>query len=183
MWDDSHRTSTEYWQKTSDFQKARKSPHSSMAHTHTRERRGQRDLGRTCAPGRERRKRKGFHTPEVSSQRGDQLGQRGCPEEKAVTGLQRPKQRRPAPPGSLQPEPSPAGAGGVGALARASEGRPGGDWGWLGGVSHNRGSTGEAWAPREAGHRCWGQGRRGAGRLRSIFLCRCSQAAGPQGRV
>lgn len=46
------------------------------------------------------------------------------------------------PPGSLQPEPLLLGREGVGALARASQGRPGEDWGWLGVVSHSQGSMG-----------------------------------------
>ena len=125
MWNDSHRTPMEYWQKTSDFQKGKKSPHSwiACAHTHMKERAagGTKGSRQNLRPWEGAEKEERFPHTGKSPPSGDISWDRGgAVEENKVTGLQRPKQRRPVPPGSLQTEPSPAGAGGGGCFGPQS---------------------------------------------------------------
>ena len=86
---------------------------------------------------------------EVSSQWGDQLGQAGSLGGELRNRFAEATAEKASAPGSLQPEPLLLGREGVGASAQASEGRPGEDWGWLGVVSHSRGSIGGGLGPPE----------------------------------
>lgn len=60
MWNDSHRISTEHWQKTQTSERAIKSPHNQGGQ---KKKEGEKDQNGTCAPGRD--------------QQGEPLGQRG----------------------------------------------------------------------------------------------------------
>ena len=61
MWNNSYRTPTERWQKTSDFPKGKKiSTYLGRAKEKKKQRQKNRD--RTCISGKELWKRKGFHT-------------------------------------------------------------------------------------------------------------------------
>ena len=144
----SHRTSTGYWPKTSDLQRGEKIS-TQLGSTHTQERRRQRGLDRTCALGRSCERGKVSTHWEVSSQWGDQLRQAGSLGGECRNRFAEAKAEKASALGSLQPEPLLLGREGVGALARASEGRPGEDWGWLGVVSHSRGSMGGGLGPPE----------------------------------
>ena len=62
MWNNSYRTPTECWQKTSDFPKGKKLPHIPGEGKRKKKKQRQKNRDRTCTSGRELGRRKGFHT-------------------------------------------------------------------------------------------------------------------------
>ena len=143
MRNNSYRTPTERWQKTSDFPKGKKLPTYLGRAKEKRKNRDKRVRDGTCTSGRELWRRKGFHTLGSPFTGGDGWwwgGSFQAMEESAATGVRRAKQRdsrtedrcRPALT-SLRGLPAhPPGQAGLGAEAGASEVRSQGeDWGWL----------------------------------------------------
>ena len=62
MWNNSYRTPTECWQKTSDFPKGKKIPMYVGRAKEKKKKQRQKNRDRTCTSGRELGRRKGFHT-------------------------------------------------------------------------------------------------------------------------
>ena len=78
MWNDSHRTSTEHWQKTSDLPKG-KTISTQLGRTkEKRKKKERKELGRDLHPWEGAVKEERFpHMRKSSHWRGDQTGQRG----------------------------------------------------------------------------------------------------------
>ena len=95
MWNNSYRTPTERWQKTSDLPKGKKHPRTWVGQkkkekTETKNRDG------TCTSGKELWRRKGFHTlgsPFTGGDWGWWGRSFGATEESAATGVRRAKRR------------------------------------------------------------------------------------------
>ena len=128
MWNNSYRTPTERWQKTSDLPKDKKLP---MYLGRAKEKRKNRQKNRdgTCTSRRELWKRKGFHTlgnPSWAETAGDGRGSFGATEESAATGVRRAKRRDPHTEDQSRPAlTSPRG------LSAHPPGQAGaGSWGW-----------------------------------------------------
>ena len=141
MWNNSYRTPTERWQKTSDLPKGKKLP---TYLGRAKEKRKNRDkrIGTGPAPAGGSREGGKVSTHQEAPSRvetaGGGRGSFGDTEESAATGVWRAKRRdsrtedwcRPAltsPRGLSAPPP---GRAGLGAEARASVGSQGEDWGW-----------------------------------------------------
>ena len=95
MWNNSCRTPTEHWQKTTDFQKGKK------IHTYLgkakekRKKKTQKNRDGTCTSGRELWRRKSFHTlgSPFTRDGGWRGGSFRATEESTATGVQRAKRR------------------------------------------------------------------------------------------
>ena len=134
MWNNSYRTPTECWQKTSDFPKGKKLPTYLGRAKEKGKKQRQKNTDRTCTSGRELWRRKTFHTLGSPFTGGDGGGGGGifrATEESTATGVQRAKQRDPRTEmGADQHSPArglsahPPGWAGLGAEARASEVNP-----------------------------------------------------------
>ena len=125
MWNNSYRTPTESWQKTSDFPKGKKIPMYLGRAKGKRKKQRQKNRDRTCTSGRELWRRKSFHTlgrPFTGRDGGLRGGSFGATEESAAIGVRRAKRRdsrteercRPAltsPRGLSAPPPGRVGAG------------------------------------------------------------------------
>ena len=96
MWNNSYRTPTERWQKTSDFPKGKKIPMYLLPHVGQKKKQGQKNRDGTSTTGRELWRRKSFHTlgnPFTGRDRGWQGGSFGDMEDSIATGVQRAKLR------------------------------------------------------------------------------------------
>ena len=96
MWNNSYRTPTERWQKTSDFLKGKKLPTYLGRAKQKRKKQRQKNRDGTCATGRELWRRKSFHTlgsPFTGGDKGWQGGSVRATEESTATGVQRAEQR------------------------------------------------------------------------------------------
>ena len=93
MWNNSYRTPTERWQKTSDFPKGKKLPRYRGRVKENRKKQTQKNRDRTCTSGRELWRRKSFHTLGRWEMGGGQGGIFGATEESTATGVQRAKRR------------------------------------------------------------------------------------------
>ena len=144
MWNNSYRTPTERWQKTSDLPKGKKLPHEPVYGKRKKEKQRQKNRDGTCTSGRELRRRKGFHTlgspfagGDCGWQRGEALEPWRRAQPQGCRGQSReiPARRIGADLHSPVREAcllTRRGGRGLGAEARASEVRSQGkDWGWL----------------------------------------------------
>ena len=162
MWNNSYRTPTKRWQKTSDLPKGKKFPMYLDRAKEKKEKQRQKNRDGTCTSGRQLWRRKGFHTlgspfagGDCGWWRGEALEPRrraqpqGCGGQSGEIPAQRigANQHSPAREACLLPRP---GGWGLGAEARASVGSQGEDWGWL--HAHNlKGASGPQLARRESG--------------------------------
>ena len=161
MWNNSYRTSTECWQKTSDLPKGKKLPRylgrAKEERKHRDKRRGQ-DLHQWKGAIKE----ESFpHTRKPLSGRRLQVaewGSFGATEESAAIGVQRAKRRdsrtedpcRAALTSTRGLSAHPPGRAGLGAEARSSVGLQGEDWGWR--REHSlKGASAPQLAGRESG--------------------------------
>ena len=140
MWNNSYRTPTECWQKSSDFPKGKKSPHTWVGQ---KKKQRQKNRDGTCTSGRELWRRKSFHTlgsPFTGGDGGWAGGRFRATEESTATGVQRAKRRDSRKRiGAAQHSPAweaclliHRGGWGLGAEVWALEFRSQGeDWGWL----------------------------------------------------
>ena len=143
MWNNSYRTPTERWQKTSDLSKSKKIPTYLGRAKEKRKKQRQKNRDGTCTSGKELGRRKGFHTlgspftgGDCGRRRGEALEpwrrvqQQGCGWQSREIPAQRmgADQHSPAQEACLLPC---WGSRGLGAEARASVGSQGEDWGWL----------------------------------------------------
>ena len=76
MWNNSYRTPTEGWQKTSDLPKGKKLPTYLSRAKEKRKKQRQKNRDGTCTSGREPRRRKAFHTQGRPFAGGDCGGRR-----------------------------------------------------------------------------------------------------------
>ena len=141
MWNNSYRTLTERWQKTSDLPKGKKLPTYLGRAKEKRKNRDKRTGTGPCTSGREPWRRKGFHAlgaPSWAETAGGGGGSFGATEESAATGVRRAKRRdsrtearrRAALTSPRGLSAHPPGRAGLGAEAWASVGSQGEDWGW-----------------------------------------------------
>ena len=96
MWNNSYRTTTERWQKTSDFPKGKKLPTYLGRAKEKKKKQRQKNRDGTCTSGRELWRRKSFHSLGSPFTGGDgswRGGSFGATEESAATGVQRAKRR------------------------------------------------------------------------------------------
>ena len=144
MWNNSYRTPTERWQKTSDFPKCKKLPTYLGRAKEKRKKQRQKDRDGTCTSGRQLWRRKSFHTLGSPFTGGDggvgggeasepqrRVQQQGCRGQSGEIPAQRigANQHSPAREACLLTR---RGGWGLGAEAQASEVRSQGeDWGWL----------------------------------------------------
>ena len=96
MWNNSYRTQTEHWQKTSDFPKGKELPTFQGRAKEKRKKQRQKNRDGTWTSGRELWSRKSFHTlgsPLLAEIGGGEGGTFGATEESTATGVQRAKKR------------------------------------------------------------------------------------------
>ena len=96
IWNNSYRTHTEHWQKTSDFPKGRKIPTYLGRVKEKRRKQRQKNRDGTCTSGTELWMRKSFHTLGSPFTGGDGVWRGGgfrAMEESTATGVQRAKWR------------------------------------------------------------------------------------------
>ena len=96
MWNNSYRTPSERWQKTSDFAKGKKLPTYLGRTKEKRKKQRQKNKDGTCNTGRELRRRKSFHSLGSHFTGWDWGwwgGSFGATEESTTTGVQRAKRR------------------------------------------------------------------------------------------
>ena len=142
MWNNSYRTPTERWQKTSDFPKGKKLP-MYLGTVKEKEKTETKNRDGTCTSGRELWRRQSFHTLGSPFAGGDCGWRRGEASEPRRRAQQQgcggqsgeiPAQRRGADQHSAAREAcllTRRGGRGLGAEARATEVRSQGeDWGW-----------------------------------------------------
>ena len=96
MWNNSYRTPTERWQKTSDFPKGKKLPTYQGREKEKRKKQSQKNRDGICTSGRELLRRKSFHTlgcPFTGRDGGSAGGNFGAMEDSTATGVQMAKWR------------------------------------------------------------------------------------------
>ena len=95
MRNNSYRTPTERWQKTSNFPKGKKLP-MYLGRAKEKRKKSQKNRDRTCTSGRDLWRRKSFHTlgsPFTGRDEGWRGGSFGATKESSATGVQRAKWR------------------------------------------------------------------------------------------